>query len=110
MRGAPIRLPPVGAALRRSGVHGLRLGVWVFASGVFCEQVGAEEIGQAAKGGDRCEMCGIPCAPDAKPHPPGAECVLHLRDGLENGKRLSDINSDRHSKALRAGRVTAYLA
>ena len=27
MRGAPIRLPPVGAALGRSGGHGLRLGV-----------------------------------------------------------------------------------
>ena len=97
--GSPIRLPPVGAALRRSGVHGLRLGVWVFASGVFCEQVGTEEIGQAIKGGRRCEMCGISCVRVVKPRPPGAECVLHLRDGLENGKRLSDINSERHSKA-----------
>ena len=89
---APIGLPPVGAVPRRSGVHALRLGVWVFASGVFCGQAGAGGIGQTAKGGGRYEMRGIPCAPDVKPRHPGAECVLRLRSGLENGKRLSGIN------------------
>ena len=45
------------------------------------------------------------CAPDVKTRHPGAECVLRLRNGLERGKRLSGINSERHSKALRAGKV-----
>ena len=53
----------MGAVLRRGTVHGLRLGVWFFASGVFCEQVGTEEIEQAIKGGGRYEMRGIPHAP-----------------------------------------------
>ena len=32
------------------------------------------------------------CVPVVKPRHPGAECVLRLRSGLENGKRLSGIN------------------
>ena len=58
----------------------------------------------------RDEMRGIPYAPDVKTCPPGAECVLRLRSGLENGKRLSGTNGETHSKALRAGRATAYLS
>ena len=87
--GHPIRLPHVGAALRRSGVHRLRL-----------------------RGGGlrRDEMRGIPYVPDVKTCPAGAECVLRLRCVLEKGKRLSGTNGETHSKALRAGRGTAYLS
>ncbi len=82
--GHPIRLPPVGAAPRRNGGHALRL-----------------------RGGGlrRDEMRGIPYAPDVKTCPPGAECVLRLRSGLEKGKRLSGTNGETHSKEARAGRV-----
>ena len=70
----------------------------------------SREIEQAARGGGRCEMRGISCVPDVKPRPPGAECVLRPGNGLENGKRLSGINRERHSKALRAGRVKPHAS
>ena len=82
--GSPIRLPPVGAALRRTGVHRLRLGVRVLRLD---------------------KMRGVSCVPDVKPRRPGADCVLRLRDGLENGKRLSGTYGERHSKEVCAGRV-----
>ena len=115
--GASAPMYPKGSNLRSvsgdpPGARGSGCGepYWAAACGRGTEKDWGHALRLRGGGLRRDEMRGIPYAPDVKTCPPGAECVLRLRSGLEKGKRLSGTNGETHSKALHAGRATAYFS